>query len=199
MKLFRYDIRELEPSVYKKWYACMAKEKQERIDRFLLEDDKKRSVAGEMLARWAISERCNIPAESIVFKKTENGKPYVKELPVEFNISHSGDLVVCAVDDQPVGIDIERIRPLDLKLAKRICTEEELLYLFGHRPTAGDFAFTTDREVLVRFFEIWTAKEANCKLRGLDISALFAEADPMPVKTDYTFDGDYVICVVTYR
>lgn len=172
MKWYKYNIRDLISADYRKWYAFMSREKQARVDRLRFEDDKKRTVAGEMLARKAIAEWCNISAEGIVFDRTETGKPYVKDLPVEFNISHSGDMVVCAVDDKPVGIDVEKIRPIDLKLAKRICTDEELVYLFDHIPTEQDFAYTTDQELLTRFFELWTANEAYGKCIGAGMSEI---------------------------
>lgn len=170
MKWYKHDIRNLTAAEYAKWYTLMCKDKQAWVDRFRYADDKKRSVAGEMLARKAVAEWCNIPAESIVFEITETGKPYAKSLPVEFNISHSGDVVVCVVDDKPVGIDVEKIYSLDLKVAKRICTDEELSYLFGHAPTEQDFVYTTDHEILARFFELWTAKEAYGKCIGVGMS-----------------------------
>lgn len=166
MKWYKFDIRDLTAADYGKWYALMSKDKQARIDHFRFEGDKQRSVAGEMLVRKAITEWCDVSAESIVFDKTETGKPYAKGLPVEFNISHSGDIVVCVVDDKPVGIDVEKIRPIDLKVAKHICTDDELVYLFGYTPTEQDFTYTTDQELLTRFFELWTSKEAYGKCIG---------------------------------
>lgn len=166
MKWYKYDIRDLSDDEYNKWYSLMNEDKQRRVDRFRFVDDKKRTVAGEMLARKAIAEWCGVTPESIVFGKKEHGKPYAKGLAVEFNISHSGDMVVCAVDDKPIGIDIEQIRPIDLSVAKRICADEELLYLFGHAPTEQDFTYTTDTEILTRFLELWTAKEAYGKCIG---------------------------------
>ncbi len=170
MKWYKYDIRDLTNAEYNKWYSLMSADKQHRVDRFRFNDDKKRTVAGEMLARKAIAEWCSVAPESISFGIKEHGKPYAKDLAVEFNISHSGDMVVCAVDDKPVGIDIEQIHPIDLTVAKRICTDEELLYLFGHAPTERDFTFTTDIEILTRFFEIWTAKEACGKCIGTGLN-----------------------------
>ena len=169
MKWYKYDIRDLTDFEYYKWYSLMSEDKQRRVDRLRLEDDKKRTVFGEMLARKAISEWCRVTPESITFGIKEHGKPYAKDLAVEFNISHSGDIVVCAVDDKPIGIDIEQIRPIDLIVAKRICTDEELLYLFGHTPTEQDFTYTPDTEILNRFFELWTAKEAYGKCLGIGI------------------------------
>lgn len=164
MKLYKYDIRDLTDEEYAYWYSLMNADKRKRVDRFRVIDDKKRTVAGEMLARKAIAEWCGVEPESITFAIGEHGKPCAVDLDVEFNISHSGDMVVCAVDDKPVGIDIEQIRPIDLSVAKRVCTDEELLYLFGHKPTEADFVYTEDEEILTRFFEIWTKKEAMVKL-----------------------------------
>ncbi len=172
MKWYKYDIRDLTDAEYNKWYSLMSVDKQLRADRFRFVNDKKRIVAGDMLARKAIAEWCGVTPESIAFGKKEHGKPYAKDLAVEFNISHSGDMVVCAVDDKPVGIDIEQIRPIDLTVAKRICTDEELLYLFGYAPTDQDFTYTTDTKILTRFFELWTAREAYGKCIGEGISLI---------------------------
>ncbi len=150
----------------------MSEERKSHVDRFRLPDDKKRTVAGEMLARRAIAEWCGVSAESICFERTEYGKPFAIGLPVAFNISHSGNTVVCAVSDSPVGIDVEEIRPIDLCIAKRICTDDDLEYLFGHTPVDEDFVETSDHDLLVRFFKIWTAKEAYFKCLGTGITGL---------------------------
>lgn len=192
MKWHKYDIRNLTHFEYAKWYALMSKDKQARVGRFRFEDDKKRTVASEMLARKAVDEWCNIPAESIVFDKTETGKPYAKGLPVEFNMSHSGNMVVCAVDNKPVGIDIEKIRPIDLTVARRICTDEELVYLFNYTPTEQDFAYTTDYEILTRFFELWTAKEAYGKCLGVGISDI---RKPIPPLAQFNLQEEYIVSV----
>ena len=120
MKWYKYDIRDLTDTEYVKWYSLMDETKKQRVDRFHFYDDKKRTVAGEMLARKAIAEWCGVAPESITFETTKNGKPYAKNLTVEFNISHSDDMVVCAIDSKPIGIDIEKIRPINLKTAQRI-------------------------------------------------------------------------------
>ena len=191
MKWYKYDIRDLTDAEYNKWYLLMNTDKQRRVDRFRFVDDKKRTVAGEMLARKAIAEWCSVAPESITFGIKEHGKPYAKDLAVEFNISHSGDMVVCAVDDKPIGIDIEQIRPIDLAVAKRICTNEELLYLFGHTPTEQDFTYTTNAEILTSFFKLWTAKEAYGKCMGTVIDNIKVDTNkitaPKFVCSNYTF------------
>lgn len=169
MKWYHYDIRKLTEEEYQKWYNLMSAEKKARVDRFRQPDDKKRTVAGEMLARKAIAQRCGVEAESIKFETAEHGKPFAVGLDMEFNISHSGNLVACAVSDQPVGVDIELIRPVDLRTAKHFCTPEELEYLFGHTPSEDEFTKSEEVMVLHRFFQIWTTKEAVGKCRGIGL------------------------------
>ena len=174
MKFYHYNIRDLSDESYTHYYSLMSEEKKRRVDRFRFEDDKKRTVVGEMLARQAISEWCGVPEESIVFEIAEHGKPYAKNLNIEFNISHSADMAVCVVDADPVGVDIEKIRPVDLNTAKRIFNKDEIRYIFGCVSDVEDYNHYLNDEVLQRFFELWTKKEAYGKLVGM---GLFAESN----------------------
>jgi len=195
MKFYQYNIKDLSDESNIHYYSLMSEEKKRRVDRFRFENDKKRTIVGEMLARQSISEWCGVPEESIVFEITEHGKPYAKDLNVEFNISHSADMVVCVVDNNPVGVDIEKIRPIDLSVAKRICTDKELMFLFGRTPQDKDFCYTTDYESLSRFFEIWTEKEAIGKCVG---QGVFSSSTSEFIKNKQCLN-DYFICIATQR
>ena len=166
LKLYKFDIRDMNKTEYNKWFSLMDEEKQKKVNRFRFDDDKKRTVAGEMLARKAINKLCGVPEEKIIFGKTEKGKPFAENVDVQFNISHSGNFVVCAADKKSIGVDIEEIRLVNLKVAKRVYTNDELFYLFGYTPTDNAFDKTPDSQMLVRFFELWTAKEAYLKYTG---------------------------------
>ena len=160
MKWYKCSLCEINEREYEKYFSMMSPKKKARLDRCLL-NDKKRSIAGEMLARRAISEHCSIEEEQIVFKTLENGKPYAENLSIHFNISHSGDMVICAVSDEPVGVDIEKIREIDLKVAHRVFNDKECDYVFKDKEKAR-----------ARFFEIWTRHEAYAKLSGDGISKI---------------------------
>lgn len=195
MKFYHYNIRDLSDESYTHYYSLMSKEKKRRVDRFRFEDDKKRTVVGEMLARQAIFEWCGAAEESITFEIAEHGKPYVKGLNVEFNISHSADMVVCVVDNNPVGVDIEKIRPVDLNTAKRIFNEEEIRYVFGCVPDADDYNHCLNDVILQRFFELWTKKEAYGKLVGM---GLFTETNATATVKTWTENG-YCISIFTTK
>lgn len=145
----------------------MSNEKKERICKFKLDDDKKRSIAGEMLAKKAIGEALGISAEDIVISQGKNNKPYAINCHIEFNISHSENIVVCAINDTPIGIDIEKIKPISPNIAKKFFSSTEQEYIFGNTPPCiADYHTEFNEEQLNRFFECWTAKEAYLKYTG---------------------------------
>jgi len=90
--------------------------------------------------------------------RREQGKPHFPAFPdYHFNLSHSGSVALCALDDRPVGVDIEVIRPHHPKLAQRICSAEELEWLEGQE----------DRQTAL--CKLWTRKEALVKYRGIGL------------------------------
>lgn len=195
MKWYKYDIRDLSEIEYSKWFSLMSEDKKQKVSRFYFDDDKKRSVAGEMLAKKAVAERCGMSAEDIILSAGENGKPYAENADVNFNISHSGNIAVCAAHDKPLGIDVEQIRNIDLKIAKRVYTNDELYYLFGFCPTEDDFYISPDDGMLLRFFELWTAKEAYLKYTGAGITENLKTLSVNPEKIQKEYIDDYVITI----
>jgi len=91
---------------------------------------------------------------------TRYGKPFIPGGP-EFSISHSGDVVVLAVTDAgAVGVDIEKIRAVNI--------EDYSRYL----PEVADVheRYDIDR-VNALFFDCWTQKEAILKGYGQGLLA----------------------------
>ena len=155
------DIRSLTNEEMQYALNLMSEERKATAARFRAEGDRRRTAAGELLARRMIAERLGIPAEDIVFGRTARGKPYAVGLPVEFSVSHSGNLVICAAADKPVGADIQIIRPVKDRLITRVCSERELDYVIS--------AGSSPSEKLPRFFRVWTGKEAYLKYTGTGI------------------------------
>lgn len=157
MKYKTINISNVSDDEYRKWYSFMGAEKQNRVNRFRFIDDIKKTIAGDMLARTMIAHCCNVNYQDIVFYKNKYGKPFVKELPIEFNISHSNDLVICAINDTSIGVDIEKIRLVDLNIIEKVCCKDELKYVLY------DNSYK-------HFFKIWTFKEAYFKFIGTGIT-----------------------------
>lgn len=88
----------------------------------------------------------------------EHGKPYIEGGPY-FSISHCKAGIAVAVDDQPIGIDIETIRHADDELAARVMNEQEQAAMSDERFGDRDRVFT----------RLWTQKEAVVKAQGVGI------------------------------
>lgn len=132
------------------------------INKFHNRKDKIRTLIGEILIRTIIGVKLRIRNECITFEKNQYGKPYLREYSnFHFNISHSGDYVVCAVDDKPVGIDIEEEKHIEYKeIARKFFTVHEI-----------DYINKQDKEIqLSKFYEIWTLKESFIKCCGRGLS-----------------------------
>ena len=192
MRWCAMDIDRLTQEQYEAVYSAMPLEQQARVKAFRFAQDRKRTVAAQLLARQMIGAFCGVPEMEIVFRRTEEGKPYPVGLPVSFSVSHCQKLVVCAVSERPVGIDVERLRPVDIKIARKICTPaEESALLAGEKP-----GYTEDPEKILQFFRLWTAKEAMAKAEGKGIGSLRRQ-DTKNANLSYEMLDDYLICIAT--
>lgn len=85
------------------------------------------------------------------------GKPYFGN-GIHFSISHSQGMVSVALDNQVVGIDCEKIRPLEIVEYRQLFSEEEWNQI-ENAPSIYDC-----------FFEHWTKKESVIKADGRGLS-----------------------------
>ena len=116
-----------------------------------------RRLTGEIMVGEAIRQCWGLERSAYSIVRPQGGKPYVeKRKGIFFNVSHSGDYVVCAVSDQDLGVDIERRGKARLGVARRFFHPEELACL-ERLPEDG-----RDR----RFFDYWSVKEAFLKYVG---------------------------------
>ena len=158
--------------------------RKEKIRRLKLTDDKRRSLGVGVLLNEAMEG-----LENPGWAETDNGKPYVRNLPdFHFSLSHSGDYVMCVTDDKPCGCDVEKIEKVNKRVAKRVLSEAEY----------EKFVSTGD-EIL--FFEFWTGKEAVIKAFDLGATVPLKEIDTLSEKyaglleTKRTEDGYvYSVC-----
>jgi 4'-phosphopantetheinyl transferase len=115
----------------------------------------------DQFKRDVLSRYANVAPADWRFSHGEHGKPGLLDspLPLDFNLSHSGDWLACAVTaGTAVGLDIEYCDPARdvMKLARRFFQTPEIAVL-----QACDAA-----EQTARFYDYWTLKEARIKARG---------------------------------
>ena len=134
---------------------------QVRLKRFVQAEAALHFLAGRLLLRRALQEYQLAPPNAAVSEGAE--KPFLINFPsIDFNISHSGGLVVCAVSTGGrIGVDTERVKTLDMSAFQDYFSEKERQWM--QKTASPEQAF----------FRLWTRKEALAKADGRGLSLPF--------------------------
>jgi len=131
---------------------------QKRACRYKFEIDGYQFVVGRLLLKYGLREmgRSDL-LDQITY--LENDKPHLDS--ISFNISHSGNLVVCMLAEQgQIGIDIEHFKQLELIDFEAFFTAREWVDI------------NNASSPLQKFFWYWTRKESIIKALGVNLSYL---------------------------
>ena len=114
------------------------------------------AMAARCLLRCELARRLNCEPQHVQITLNEHGKPLLRGGELYFNISHSADLLCMAFHHEPVGVDVQQLRPaaVTLRLAERIMCDEQLL------------AWRERGESAEEFFACWCAAESLVKHAG---------------------------------
>jgi len=130
--------------------------KQKLVKKLRHRNDQVLSLAGLQLLKIAMSEYPDNPFSLAQLQFPKLGKPFF-EGDIDFNISHSGDIVCCIVSNTAkVGIDIELQRELSPATLNKFVAD-------SYDSTKGNR--TEDRKR--HFFDFWTKNEAIIKAANL--------------------------------
>lgn len=154
---------DLSPDVLQKITPLLSEEEIVRADRFHFEKDRNHFIAGRGMLRILLANYLSIKAEEVPFQYGHNGKPFVGDDSLTFNISHALGVVVFAFTlHTPLGIDVEsNLREIELDLiANHFFSPAEAKELFS-LPTEGQTE---------GFYRCWTRKEALIKAKGDGLS-----------------------------
>lgn len=142
-----------DKNTYDKAYQSLSNQRREKVDKLKFINDKKLSILSEILLKNALVE-LNVDSDiGLTYNKYQ--KPYLKNNDIYFNISHSGEYVICAISKDEVGCDIEYIKDIDMKIANKFFYENEYKTILN------------SNKQLETFYRIWTLKESFMKNLGL--------------------------------
>ena len=135
------DIRKLKPYAEEILHTLPEERRQKALN-YRKEEDKMRSIGSSFLIMQTVS-----------WQKVYYGK-YGKPLAhgKNFNVSHSGNYVVLAESENPIGVDIEELRnDITSDLIDAVLTKREKSW------SGNSF---------LRFYILWTRKESLLKCAG---------------------------------
>lgn len=130
--------------------------------------------------RWALKQILSllpgIDPDKLDLEKGLNGKPYLKNSNLQFNSSHSSDLIAIAVNlNDYIGIDVEVVRflpEMESIIDCNFCSREQ------------DYinSCSNTKERINKFWEIWNRKEACIKSLDYKINKDLKELDTISVE-----------------
>ena len=171
LKVYIADITPLkDEKTYEYYYEKSIPWRRKKADALKLQNVKVRSIGAGMLLKKALEE-VGVPKNLWSFTEAESGKARLsdaEELMIDFNLSHSGDKVMCAISDCAVGCDVDMVKE-NAKVAKRFFTERE----------AELAQYDADM-----FTRIWTLKESFIKATGEGLKRALDSFEIL-------FEGDY--------
>jgi 4'-phosphopantetheinyl transferase len=150
--------------------ALLDAQERARADRFRFARDRERFIARRVFYRRVLTGYLGA-GTPLVIHATPQGRPYLDPATeLDFNTSHSHGLAVIAVSrGSRVGVDVERLRPLEdsLVVAAGLTSQRELAQLHGLPSAARAEAFLT----------LWTRTEALVKASGDGLAYPLADLD----------------------
>jgi 4'-phosphopantetheinyl transferase len=147
--------------------SLLSREEVERAERFHFEHDRARFLARRGLLRIILGYQLGVDPDTVQFHYAPSGKPEVAEISDKgklcFSMSHSHGLNLYVIGwNRNVGIDVERIRPLNkaVPIARRFFSTTE----------ATAIQELPESLKMLGFFNCWTRKEAYLKATGDGLS-----------------------------
>jgi 4'-phosphopantetheinyl transferase len=148
-----------------------------RMNNFVLENDRLTYCISHGFTRNYISEKLNLLNEEIKIEYTNDAKPKLAKVNADFNLTHSENyfgFVITNKIDGIVGIDIEKL------IVMKNYTSIVLKYMHIDEKCYVLDSSLSIEEQLMRFYEIWTRKEAFLKMLGIGIVFDLTEVNMVP-------------------
>lgn len=156
-----------DDSLWSRYDALLSAGERAAQARFRFARHQRRYLVTRALVRTVLSRYAAVRPEDWTFSAGPRGRPEIsapRPAPaLEFNISHSADLVMLGVTSgRALGIDTESIqaREADTEGLDRYFAPQESAALLALGP----------HERRRRFFELWTLKESYIKARGMGLA-----------------------------
>ena len=138
--------------------AEISEQRREQALKFKYELGQRLCVLAYQLLKRGLKEMYGIQ-DNPLFEYNEHGKPSIIGHPeIFFNLSHCKEAVLCAISDEPVGVDVESVRSFNESLVRYTMNDDEVRRI------------ELSEDQAVAFIRLWTMKEAALKLKGTGIS-----------------------------
>ena len=152
--------------------------RRRRLERLRYAPAREASLGAGLLWRYVMERHGVQPEEPVRFLQA--GKPvFAQRDDLHFSLSHSGPYAMCAISSDPIGVDVQQIKPIHMSVARR--------FHFRERDWLAEQPRDQQNHA---FFRIWTRKEAWVKAVSQDQLLSLDQEDVMHGLDGWQF-GEY--------
>lgn len=149
IKLYCLKIEHFETSFFSEMMSLKYNEESSK---------RRSSFAWRSLEKIILNELgISLNEDMVIINK--NGKPYLKDNPIYFNISHSSDYIVIGLSDSEIGVDIEKL-----------VSKDRSLHLINRFNQKFVDEFNSSKNPQDLFTKCWVSIESYSKMLGDGLS-----------------------------
>jgi 4'-phosphopantetheinyl transferase len=165
---FAYNEKINDPALLSQYLDMLSESERVQQKRFHFEKHRHQYLITRALVRSVLSRYDDsLKPSQWEFSKNNYGKPSISNAalknPVQFNLSHTDELIVMAVTkEKQIGVDVEYLPRLGKTL--------DIANHFFSPSEASQLLALPVEQQRNRFFDLWTLKEAYIKACGMGLS-----------------------------
>ncbi|WP_299319624.1 4'-phosphopantetheinyl transferase superfamily protein [uncultured Maribacter sp.] len=153
--LFTYLTDEGNDSFFAEAKHRFSMEFVNKFSKYKRWQDSKSTILGRLLLAYGLQNLYQVDINNLKMSFSKDKKPFLENSSIQFNISHSNDVIVCAITSVgDIGIDVEKISDINIQDFKEQFSRSEYETILGAP------------KVVEQFYTYWTQKEAVVKSNG---------------------------------
>ncbi|HTH56693.1 MAG TPA: 4'-phosphopantetheinyl transferase superfamily protein [Cyclobacteriaceae bacterium] len=132
---------------------------QEEVEKYRNWKDAQGRLIGKLLLKIGLMKYFHATSSILnEINYTRRARPFIPDADFDFNISHSGNTVVCCIaSGMNVGVDIEEIKPIEISDFNDQLSSAEMENI------------KKSKHQIQKFYSYWTKKEAVMKAEGFGL------------------------------
>jgi len=154
----------------------ISEERKNKVFKFYNIIDRKLCLYSALLTRMICCKKLSLSNKDLGFYTLKYKPLLINDSSIHFSISHSQNLIAVSFSENNIGLDIERIQDAPFYLIN---------YIF--HPYECEYINKNNNLNELRFFEIWTKKEAFGKYTGSGLDYNLEEFNTISKKVKKNF------------
>ena len=172
LELVMTRLSDISEDRYSEMYRNSPADLIGRVGTFPCEEDRRMTVVAYDIVRRRIAELTG--NDNVRIFADGRTKPY-SDSEICFSIAHSFGMIAVVFSDREVGVDTEKIRKVNMRIAEKYFSQKEREYILSSENPEESF------------FTVWTLKEAWLKCNGKGLEGGIQSVC-------FSFDGGNIRC-----